>query len=128
LHLGRGTIVRHLDTDGELARDGAVDDCESINLCDSYSSGVQCCFQACRQFRKGGVRAWGDGELMVRGINVHVSRVVGRVDVEPIATDGELLQRQEQSLRTYGTKWMGRNVDLGSIIMGVDAAVEEDHS
>lgn len=42
--------------------------------------------------------------------------------------DGELLQRQGQSLRTYGTKWMGRNVDLGSLMMGVDAAVEEDHS
>ena len=61
-------------------------------------------------------------------VGVHISCVVGRIDVEPIATDGELLQRQGQSLRTYGTKWMGRNVDLGSIIMGVDAAVEEDHS
>ena len=60
--------------------------------------------------------------------SMYISCVVGRIDVEPIATDGELLQRQGQSLRTYGTKWMGRNVDLGSVIVSVDAAVKEDHS
>ena len=81
LHLGGGAVVCHLDNDGELAGDGAVNDRESINLGDPCRSGVQRCFQSRRQLRKGGVCTRGDDKLVVRGIDVHISRVVRWVDV-----------------------------------------------
>ena len=56
------------------------------------------------------------------------SGVVGRVDVEPVATDGELLQRQGDAFGSYGAERMRRHINLGPVVVRVDTAIQKNHS
>ena len=65
---------------------------------------------------------------MIRGVNVHIPSVVSRIDVEPVATDGELLQGQGDAFGSYGAERMRRHINLGPVVVRVDTAIQKDHS
>ena len=65
---------------------------------------------------------------MIRGVDVHVPSAVGWSDVEPVATDGELLQGQGDAFGSYGAERMRRHIDLSPVVVRVDTAIQKDHS
>ena len=65
---------------------------------------------------------------MIRGVNVHIPSVVSRIDVEPVATDGELLQGQGDAFGSHGAERMRRHINLGPVVVRVDTAIQKDHS